>query len=443
VHSFHVASFHVGDQNLQRQELDNLLCGEFCLKLKPEQLEDGWTRMDADGDGLVTFEEFRDWWLEHGGLDFFKMHWDQHGSHSIKMALNQAEEELELAKVQCHEDKVMVTFAQSYLRREQRNGAKDAAQSTKKSPFIQLAFATGNQGMDRVRLSAVYIAKLRRSFNVMVGLFVIIQVGSLWLGYSCFMSLLYGDEAEQHALYMNHIMDMIQPRRDCVGRTTQQAFNLLCLLLVVPALVVFGVALPVWLQSLQLAAILAAEGIQDIATRLNPVFVEKLFVGPAGSTGDLQWNRMIQFPAANLVMTMEQLSGESVCDLQPVPRCCLAIVVGADGCALRVVPVLEWGPSMGIVTVICNLGALAMVPYCLQRRFWSQLSFCCLLQVIPLAVAYAPAQVSSACDDFLEQLNEVSYLGDVEHKIRCTCCQPRAFSVAQFRRHLLAHPTTN
>eukprot|EP01048_Picozoa_sp_COSAG05_P020783 COSAG05_NODE_3633_length_1945_cov_0.862947_3_plen_67_part_00 len=38
---------------------------------------------------------------------------------------------------------------------------------------------------------------------------------------------------------------------------------------------------------------------------------------------------------------------------------------------------------------------------------------CILVQTIPLQIAYAPAEVSTACDDLLEQLNEISFLGDM------------------------------
>jgi hypothetical protein len=43
-----------------------------------------------------------------------------------------------------------------------------------------------------------------------------------------------------------------------------------------------------------------------------------------------------------------------------------------------------------------------------------------LTAAVPMMVAYAPASVSSSCDDMLDQLNDISFLGDVEHKERCT-----------------------
>jgi hypothetical protein len=39
--------------------------------------------------------------------------------------------------------------------------------------------------------------------------------------------------------------------------------------------------------------------------------------------------------------------------------------------------------------------------------------------VLPLMILAAPAQVSSSCDDLLDQLNDVSFLGGMPHKNRC------------------------
>ena len=36
------------------------------------------------------------------------------------------------------------------------------------------------------------------------------------------------------------------------------------------------------------------------------------------------------------------------------------------------------------------------------------------------STADAPASLSTACDDLLEQLNDISFLGDPVHKDRCT-----------------------
>ena len=46
---------------------------------------------------------------------------------------------------------------------------------------------------------------------------------------------------------------------------------------------------------------------------------------------------------------------------------------------------------------------------------------CCLEQTfLSGSAADAPASLSTACDKLLEQLNDVSFIGDVEHKNRCT-----------------------
>lgn len=38
---------------------------------------------------------------------------------------------------------------------------------------------------------------------------------------------------------------------------------------------------------------------------------------------------------------------------------------------------------------------------------------------MPLFIAYTPARVSSSCDDLMDQLNEISFIGDKSHKERC------------------------
>ena len=39
---------------------------------------------------------------------------------------------------------------------------------------------------------------------------------------------------------------------------------------------------------------------------------------------------------------------------------------------------------------------------------------------IPMMIAYAPASVSTSCDKMLDQLNDISFLGNPQHKDRCT-----------------------
>ena len=45
--------------------------------------------------------------------------------------------------------------------------------------------------------------------------------------------------------------------------------------------------------------------------------------------------------------------------------------------------------------------------------------FCVVLLLIPLGIVWAPASVSTACDDLLKQLNLLSFLGDDDFKQRC------------------------
>jgi hypothetical protein len=76
-----------------------------------------------------------------------------------------------------------------------------------------------------------------------------------------------------------------------------------------------------------------------------------------------------------------------------------------------------WGQSMASLLMCCVGAALGLVPYAMHRG--EALAGLIVLLLVPLAVTYTPAVVSSACDDLLEQLNEISFLADMYHKERC------------------------
>ena len=141
------------------------------------------------------------------------------------------------------------------------------------------------------------------------------------------------------------------------------------------------------MATLQLSVVLAADDVGDLMRALHPMTVESNFKGPADSEGEANWHAKIQVPGAMLVSTMLELS--------------------------------EWGPSMGIALVSCTVTSLGLFPFSIATGHTSLLLSCVALQIIPLLIALAPAEVSSSCDDLMEQLNEISFLGDMGHKDRC------------------------
>ena len=74
---------------------------------------------------------------------------------------------------------------------------------------------------------------------------------------------------------------------------------------------------------------------------------------------------------------------------------------------------------MGMTVIGCTGAALGLFPYAAAMRNKTIIVVLVLLQLMPLAMAIAPATLSSACDDLLEQLTELSMLGDMGHKARC------------------------
>ena len=108
----------------------------------------------------------------------------------------------------------------------------------------------------------------------------------------------------------------------------------------------------------------------------------------AGSQGGTYDRHKIEIPGANLVVTMEQLS--------------------------------EWGPGMGVALVLCCGFSLGLIPSAVAYKSLPMVLVCVSFAFLPICILLAPAQVSSVCDDMLDQLNDCSYLGDSAHKERCT-----------------------
>jgi hypothetical protein len=80
----------------------------------------------------------------------------------------------------------------------------------------------------------------------------------------------------------------------------------------------------------------------------------------------------------------------------------------------------EWGMGMGIALVLCCGFSLGLIPSAVAYKSVLMVSVCILYAFLPIFILLAPAQVSSVCDDMLDQLNDISYLGGHEHKERCS-----------------------
>lgn len=105
-------------------------------------------------------------------------------------------------------------------------------------------------------------------------------------------------------------------------------------------------------------------------------------------TDKRNWQREAALPGVLMVVTMKQLS--------------------------------EWGFGMGWALVFCLIFSLGLVPTAVATHSWATAVVAILTLVLPLRMLNMPATVSSACDDLLDQLNDISFLGDHHHKDRCT-----------------------
>ena len=99
------------------------------------------------------------------------------------------------------------------------------------------------------------------------------------------------------------------------------------------------------------------------------------------------WKLNVQVPSCLVVGTMNQLS--------------------------------TWGFAMGISTIGCWGFVLGLLPRAVSAQHTGLNIALVAIAVFPVMTALAPATVSSTCDDLLNQLNDISFLGDQEHKLRC------------------------
>ena len=75
---------------------------------------------------------------------------------------------------------------------------------------------------------------------------------------------------------------------------------------------------------------------------------------------------------------------------------------------------------MGQGLLGCLFFSLGLIPTAVHSASNFLKAVSVLIGLVPLIILYQPATVSSFCDDLLDQLNDVSFLGDQQHKDRCT-----------------------
>jgi hypothetical protein len=197
------------------------------------------------------------------------------------------------------------------------------------------------------------------------------------------------------------VLDHFLPDDGCIPDDWLVRFQRLLIVVPLPAALVASVIVPAWLLSLHLGVALAADCVEDILRKLSPL--------PDGDhesqddrllrhelTDEGTWERSVQHPVAMLVETMGHLS--------------------------------DWGTAMGAAACSYLLFAVTMLPSAVRGHGSGQCAFWCVARwvtiliffAIPVYLAWGPATVSAACDDLLDQLNDLTFLGSRENRERAT-----------------------
>ena len=198
----------------------------------------------------------------------------------------------------------------------------------------------------------------------------------VWAWYADVTSPLYSPYFANEANHISIISakwasEVFFPPQDCIGSDLLTTYAYALLFIWLPSCVIASVVWPLWMLSLQLATVLAADDVDDLMKMLDPLTSTVDFSGPAGSEGARRWQTRVELPAAMLVTTLEELS--------------------------------TWGPSMGTAIVAMTVTALCLIPTAVATNSHSMLLALGLLQGLPAFIALAPATVSSTCDDMLDQ----------------------------------------
>jgi hypothetical protein len=79
----------------------------------------------------------------------------------------------------------------------------------------------------------------------------------------------------------------------------------------------------------------------------------------------------------------------------------------------------KWGTTMGATLLGFWTFTLCSFPYAIATGGLVLKVGLAGVAAVPLLIMRGPAHVSSSCDDLLDQLNEISFLGGLPHKQRC------------------------
>jgi len=192
-------------------------------------------------------------------------------------------------------------------------------------------------------------------------------------------------EAVSHAFFPAVMTrDSAISQMTCLGTQAQTetllyVYAILLLTIWVPACIVASIVWPLWMMSLQLGATLASDDVGDLMRYLQPGRVKRRFATTDTVYNTRNWKQDVEQPGAMIVDTMGQLS--------------------------------EWGPAMGQAIICCTMFALCMLPHAVARHSVTWGVVCVLVTTLPVMILWAPAAVSSTCDDLLDQLNDISFLG--------------------------------
>lgn len=190
------------------------------------------------------------------------------------------------------------------------------------------------------------------------------------------------------------VLDHFLPDDGCISDDLIVIFEWVLVLGPIPAAVIASFVVPAWLLSLHLGVALAADCVDDIIRKLRPQPFKQTDADDGllakQFTDEATWEKEVQHPVAMLVETMRHLS--------------------------------DWGTAMGAAVVSYFMFAITMLPTAVATKspWWKPVVWFALLVffAIPFYLAWGPATVSSACDDLLDQLNDLSFLGTRQHRER-------------------------
>jgi hypothetical protein len=256
--------------------------------------------------------------------------------------------------------------------------------NTSTGPLSLLSFAAGLD-LERTKLRPDVDTSIHqwRNFLGLLGIGLIVAAVMMASGV---VELLVSDfNRSDLSVVGDAANQMFFPDVGCVSNTTLRIYGYTLLVLWVPAALVSAMVWPLWLLSLQLGVVLASDDVEDLMRDCGPDDVKQYLDDDKGRT---LWKRKVELPAAMLVSSLEELSA--------------------------------WGPAMFASTIGCWGFTIFMLPMAAATDSLALWVMLVMTAAMPMTIAYAPASVSTSCDAMHNQLNDISFLGDGDHKERCS-----------------------